>query len=482
MADPRTFTVKQCEPAYAKKSGASIGSATSSRRDFFGSLGKIGDLAVLNSVGAGKIGQGLRTLASISGSIRVGTGALPTSIGKTLDAGANWVLNTTGIPTTFVDTVRGLNPAVANQALGQAKNVFSAVKNGNFKMKDIPNVLQDFQNLERLGRNIFTPGAGDAQTTLGERCEASPYAIDLVARHPKYKFLFIVQFKTAPGYGQLGTQEGGPLDMAFVVKTSTRPNIKYNLEDVNYYNYRTKVMTKAEFEAMTMTFHDDTTNAATKFFHSYMRAMSPITGIESEGAHPDLLEQGGMDFQGRSMVANQIVNAIPANTYAASTGLLDGDVKQVFSEIRLYHLYDNGNKMNVWSFLNPRLNTLQLDDLDMSIGNEGGQLSMTFDYDSVFLDPEVDLATDKKYNILQTQRGSYYPMRYNGDVKTGSGQTAIAALPNAGSIAGGAMDAISQVKNGIPTQAFNSVRNAATAAVSDLSSKFSKALSSFPSF
>lgn len=475
MADPRTYTVKQCEPAYLQKSGAGIAGSTADRRDFFNSIGKIGDIAVLNSVGGGNIGKGLRTLNSISNSIRVGTGALPTSIGTSIDTGANWVLQTTGIAPTVVDALRPFNPAIANQAYGQAQQVYSKVKQGNFKASDIPYALQDFQNLERLGRNIFTPGSGDAQTSLGERCEASPYAIDLVARAPKFKFLFVVQFVPASGYGPLGGQDFGPLDMAFVVKKSSRPNLKFHHEDVNYYNFRTKVITKTEFDDMNMSFHDDTLNLGTQFYHSYMRAMSPITGIESSGAQSDMLEQGGMDFVNNTLSENQIIKQIAASRYAASTGTLVNDQKQVFSEIRIYHLFDNGNRMNVWRFFNPRITNLNLDDLDMAVGNEGSELSLTFNYDSVFLDPDVSLASDSKYNLKQTQRGGVYPLRYNGNATKGN--SPIDAVTTVGS-SGSAADLLSPIKNA--SDQITSFGKSAVASVADLGTKFSKAVSSFP--
>lgn len=473
MTDPRTFTVKQCEPAYAQQSGAAIGNSTSTRRDFFNAVGKVGDLEVLNSVGGGSVGRGLRTLASISNSIRVGTGALPSSIGSTVESGANWVLEQTGIAPVVVDTLRNFNPSIANQAYGQAKQVFQSVKQGTFRAKDIPGALQDLQNLERLGRNIFTPGAGDVQSSLGERCEASPYAIDLIARAPKYKFLFIVQFIPAPGYSELGNTTA--LDMAFTVQTSTRPNLKFQMEDVNYYNYRTKVVTKTEFEPMSMKFYDDSQNNATQFFNAYMRAMSPITGIEAEGASSDLLEQGGMDFEGNVLRPSEITSTIPASAYAASTGPLAGDGKVIFSEIRLYHLFDNGNRMNVWRFFNPRIGSLDLDDLDMSVGNEGSHLSLTFNYDSVYLDPDVFLANDTKYNIRQTQRGAYYPLRYNGPTNGGGtgGMSPITATPGFNP----AVNPFDFINTSSPIQ---QAGQAAVAAVSDLSQKFSSAISSLP--
>jgi hypothetical protein len=245
------------------------------------------------------------------------------------------------------------------------------------------------------------------------------------------------------------------------------------MEDVNYYNFRTKVVTKAEWEDMTMSFHDDTLNFAGQFYHSYMRAMSPITGIQGEAAHPDLLEQGGMDFVGKTLVPSQIVNQIAASTYAATSGTLVDDRKQVFSEIRLYHLFDNGNRMNVWRFFNPRISALNLDDLDMSVGNEGSELSITFNYDTVFLDPDVSLKDVNKYNLKQTQRGSVYPLRYNGTPGTGMGP--ISAITN---VNGQTSGLLNLAKNASASVA--SLGNSAVAAASDLSKKFSNALGSLP--
>lgn len=473
MPDPRTFTVKQCEPAYADKSGASIGNSSNMRRDFFNSIGKIGDLEVLNSVGGGKIGRGLRNLTSISNSIRVGSGALPSSIGTSIDKGANWVLEQTGIAPTVVDSLRGFNPGLANQAFGQAKSVYEQVKQGNFKSSNIPGVLQDFQNLERLGRNIFTPLFGDAQTSLGERCEMSPYAVDLIARAPKYKFLFVVQFVPGAGYGALGGQDFGPLDMAFTVKRSTRPTPKFTYEDVNYYNFRTKVITRTEFEEMTMAFHDDTLNFATQFYQAYTRAMMPITGLENGDSN--LLEQSGMDFVGNVNRENQIRGTIGANTYAGSSGPLFNDNKEIFKEIRLFHLFDNGNRMNVWRFLNPRITSINLDDLDMSNGTEGSELALSFNYDSVFLDADVALSDTSKYNLGQTQRGAYYPLSYKGPTGARIGPTSTTTTVN-----GQFTPPLNPISNASATVA--SAGNAAVAAVSDLSSKFSNPFEAFDLF
>lgn len=478
MADPRTFTVKQCPPAYTQRSAAGIGSASSTRRDFANAIGKIGDLEVLNSVGAGKIGQGLRTLASISNAIRQGQGALPSLIGDSLDAGANWVLEQTGMAPSAVDALRNFNPGVANRALGQAKSIFERVKQGNFKTTDIPGYLQDLQNLERLTRNIFTPGKEDAQTSLTARCEASPYAVDMIRRAPKFKFLFIVEFIPTEPYANLRGSIPA-LDMAFVVKTSTRPNIKFVTEEVNYYNYRTSFITKTQFEDMQMTFHDDNTNAATQFYASYLKAISPIANLNPERGltNPYHLQHRGMEFvtsEGNTTLSqpNLIAPGIAADEYAASKGLLEGDVANVFDRIRLYHVFDYGQRMTIYTFANPRIVTLAPDDLDMA-GGDGSELSITFSYDSVYVEPDVKLNTTSG-NIADLQPGAIYPLKYNGGA-TPSGQPNIPNVPISPPFgATPPFNPLGQINNAVAS--VQSARQAAVASVADLSKKFSNIL------
>lgn len=414
MADPRTFTVKQCSTAYAAKSGAAIAASTTAKKNFLNSRNLPGDLATLSSSGS-KISNGFRTLTSVSDSIRSGTGTLPQSVGGSSQSGANWVLDTSGVGSNTVQSVSHFYPDLAQKTQTQAGEIFNSVQSGQFTPDVAASYMPSFQNMARLGQNIFTPSSGDVQSGVSERCEASPYAVDLIARAPKYKFLFVVQFIADEGYSELGGGDYGPLDMAFTVKKSTRPSAKFVTEDVNYYNFRTKVITKTEFEEMSMSFHDDTMNIATQFYTAYLRAMSPITGIvPGAQTHSDLLEERGMDFMDNTLRSNEIINAIDGNTYAATHGPLASDSKQVFKEIRLYHLFDYGNRMTVYRFVNPRILSLSPDEVDMSVGNEGNELTITFAYDSVYVDADVDLQTTTEYNLAQTQRGGVYQLSYNG--------------------------------------------------------------------
>lgn len=471
MADPRGYMTFKCQAAAASSQGAV--------RDFGNAVGKIGDLQVLNSIGAGKIGQGLRTIASVSNTIRTGCGALPTSIGSTLESGANWVLDQTGIGSSVVDAVRGFNPGVANAAWGQAQQIFQKAKQGHFKTTDIPGALQDLQNLERLGRNIFTGGGGDAGSIT---CTDSPYALDLIARAPKHKFMFVVSFVFNAPYGAALGLVGN--ETAFVIKKSTRPNIKFQAEDVNFYNFRTKVITKTEFEDMTMTFHDDMQNYSLKFYNAYRNAMSPITNMSGDTGLIDA-ETNGMNFANLMTSTNLIESTINTNYYSASRGPLasfgDKDNVEMLKSIKLFHVYDGGRLMNVFTFINPRITEMTLDDVDMA-NSEGNEVGIRFNYDSVHIATDVP-ANSTQYTssasfLPGTQVGSMYPLRYNGTAGAmDSAHTSAAAYGSGG--ASTSCDPMGSMNTGSnPLGAVSSMLTSAASSVSGAVSSLTSGLSS----
>ena len=463
MADPRNYMTYKCSLAAATSS--------SNLRSFGNAVGKIGDLEILNSVGAGKIGQGLRTLSSISNTIRSGCGSLPSSIGSTIESGANWVLDQTGSGSTVVDAVRGFNPAIANQAWGQAKTIFNQVKQGKFSMSSIPGALQDLQNLERLGRNIFSGDGSNSMQSV--ECLNSPYALDLIARAPKHKFMFVVSFIFNPDYANLRDVAN---EMAFVVKKSTRPNIKFQTEDVNYYNFRSKFVTKTEFEEMSMTFHDDMTNHALDFYNAYRNAISPITNLgENELLSP---ESGGMDFGELFSNTNPDQIFIDNSSYSASSGPLAGNQLTVLQAVRIFHVYDGGRLMNVFTFRNPRITEMSLDDLDMAESG-GSEVNLKFAYDSVYIETSLS-ANEQAYTngatfLPSSTSGALYPLRYN--MSPGSMAALKAVAPYGGQGATTSCDP----KNGISTGIGGNLLSNAQDAIKNASSSITGALDSFGS-
>lgn len=433
--DPRTFLVKPCGKSKNKVTGNA-----SNKRDFFSAIGKVGDLEVLNDIGAGAIGEGLRTLSKVSSSIRTGRSVVPgrennevfnntlakisSMAADNVNGGANVVMDTMGLGNA-VDSVSTFNPGVANRAYGQAKAVYEKVKQGNFEVSDIPEYVSDFQNLDTLFRGIFTPPPSSSSRDI-EMCGASPFAMDLIRFAPKQKFMFIVQITFREPY-QTWSAIGN--DLAFVVKTSTRPNVSFEYEEINMYNFRTRIPKRTVYEPITMSFLDDNQNNANLFYIAYMRAMSPIAnmgGMREQIPTVQQYQDVSMDWEvDQGMTFD---NSALTRRGAGSLGALEDNVENILAEIKLYHIFEYGRLMNVYRFFHPKITKLELDDLTMSETGNGSEVSLTFEYDGLHVIPNYAISDTTTFNIedLTNQGDGLYPIKPNF-----GGITSVAGTDNA---------------------------------------------------
>lgn len=408
----RTFGVKICTGPYIDSSLGENSQVQNDRRSFINSIGKIGDLEVLNDI-AGPIGEGLRTLTQTSNAIRTGCGAMPSIIGDSIDSGIDWVLGSMGIAKPVVDTLQGFNPGAVNHALGNARQIYDMVKSGKFKITDVPYYLQEFQNLERLIRGIYTPSQKQSKD-LHKPCDASPYAVDLNYLQPKFKFLFLVQFKMDPSFPDMEHAMG---NTAFVIKKTTRPKVKFTNEEVNYYNHRTTVTTRSEYEDIEMTFHDDNMNFAHNFFKKAVNTLVPSSNTPQYLSR-DQLEDYGMNFNNGSTG--------PDPGYMASIGpLLNDSKQQIFQEIILYHVYGWGHNAVLYHFYNPHISVLELDDLDMAEGANGSEIRVSFKYDYLW----VETKNMEDLNLEGLQPQAVYPLRFNSAGKSTEGPNKLGVPP-----------------------------------------------------
>lgn len=425
MADPRVrFNVRPSDGCPGPKYADILESGK--KRSFFEGINKLGNLEIMNDLGLGKVSEGMRTIGSISNSIREGTLKTIPGIGAisdNLETGANWVLGQVGIETPISDVVKDFHPEAVNNAYGSAKEIYDKVRQGRFEFSDIPGYLQDIQNLASLTKGIFTfsPSSKLINTPV-DMCQASPFAMDLISFAPKYKFLFVVQFEYTQPYSSFNK-----IGHAFVVKSSTRPNFEVEYEDVNMYNFRTQVSKKSSTTPVTMRFYDDNWNQAMHFYTSYMQAMSPISNMSFEQrTQNSFFEPSSMAFDNKTEV---YPGPIKASSYAASLGALNGNAKSILSKITLFHVYREGRLMNIYNFHNPRITSMELDDVDMADGETGNEVTCQFTYDSVYVDTAYDLFEDKNRLRDLTQNG-FYP--FGGQLMKGATLSSVGSVVDNG--------------------------------------------------
>lgn len=212
---------------------------------------------------------------------------------------------------------------------------------------------------------------------------------------PKLKFLFKVEFFfTQEAKELLSTITGATMneldnnEFTFMIKTVDRPKVDFEYEDdVNMYNFRTKVLKKIRHRELTITFMDDTGNRVIKFFDNMMLLHSPITRraknrIDQYGKpEPYTLNEpgSGMVFSSGPQVAESgdlshrgVINS-PVGTAIESIR-----VKQMFTDLSA--VPGENLKQVCFDFINPRIVSFDLDDLSHET-SEVNLLTMQFDYD-----------------------------------------------------------------------------------------------------
>jgi hypothetical protein len=204
--------------------------------------------------------------------------------------------------------------------------------------------------------------------------QSSKYAADLVAFAPKHRFIFKVKFIFNEPYSAINRE------FMYVVKEVDKPKVTFEYEDVNMYNFRTKVLKSIKHEAMSMSFHDDIQNKVLDFFNAYRKAYSPVSSLSYN--QKAMMEDAGMDFYKPGS----------GGLSSASMGILANGQVNVLSHIEVAQVYAHGTRQNVFVFTNPRIENFDFDNLSHE-SSECNQLSVSFNYDALYVYDEITTGT-----------------------------------------------------------------------------------------
>lgn len=205
------------------------------------------------------------------------------------------------------------------------------------------------------------------------------YAKDLIDVAPKHRFMFKVLFRFSPPFQKLNPPLTPNLAktedniFTFMVKQIDRPSITFEYEDVNFYNFNSKVLKKVSHEPLSMVFYDDIKNYVIDFFNKYRLSYSPIGRLNSQPSIPGM-EVNGMNFN--------------SGNYSSSVGpLQQGAGEEVFNvleNITVRQIFAHGTQAVDFVFVNPRILAFDFDEVDHETGQSNG-LTVRFDYDALYL-------------------------------------------------------------------------------------------------
>lgn len=293
----------------------------------------------------------------------------------------------------------GINPGVVppdpqgqsifNNAEFAANTLGNALISGVIEEANLPGPISSLSALAFLQQNesrtidISDPG-----------CGITPYARDLIQYAPKHNFMFMVKFVFQPPYNDVGMQEHKKIDEAdkikfhYLCRSFTRPSINVDYEEVNMYNFRTKVAKRVDYEPVQLRLHDDNQNSSMVFLEKYLKSLSPVARRSpNEG---DLYELKGMNFEPDSRDRG----GIKVNMSSASVNGLDGTMRSILKEVEVYHIFDYGKRVNKYTFINPKISVFKLSDFDMD-GDavDPASIDLTLVYDSMFIETDIEVPT-----------------------------------------------------------------------------------------
>lgn len=239
--------------------------------------------------------------------------------------------------------------------------------------------IDDFSNNTSLTNTIVQDSSSSESGATGTRSAGiTNYAMDLIDVAPKHRFMFKVYFKfKGPYQNGGGAQNSIALAksddniFSFLIKQIDRPSISFEYEEVNYYNYYTKVLKKVTHEPLSMIFYDDIKNHVIDFFNRYRLAYSPIGRIYSKSnEQAKMYQYQGFDFN--------------PEFYSASVGLLEGNEHNMLETITVRQIFAHGSNAVDFVFVNPRILAFDFDEVDHETSQSNG-LTVRFDYDSLYL-------------------------------------------------------------------------------------------------
>lgn len=297
------------------------------------------------------------------------------------------------------------------------------------------NVTRDFRatqtSLENIGdrvegavgaavRGDFLPGQL-LSVTNEFRCPPTNYANYFSQnRQPKFKFMFFASLQLEDNARQAFGEPWGNGEVWWFIKQAGRPNVSYEYEDVNMYNFRQKILRRATFEPIQIQMYDDLQDASHSFWTTFLRIQNPVTNIYTSV----FAEENGMNWEDATRLETETLGQIrseagePDSRSAAlsntsSTGILPGPIsgafgKQLIKSIKLYHIIDWGRKVVVYDYIHPRINEIRMDELTWET-SDPNMIDVSFEFDTFNIFFPNGLSED----LINTHLPPAYPININ---------------------------------------------------------------------
>ena len=199
---------------------------------------------------------------------------------------------------------------------------------------------------------------------------------------PKYKFLFHTYFEINQEIYNAGIDDRQNLGL--LVKEIKLPSYTFDTFQMNQYNRKRIIQTKIKYEPVTITFHDDNANKATKLWEAYYRYnyrdMDKSLNRGIDNGRNILTDD--VPYETRNIYQPSIIGE---NWGFTGDAYNNNNVKvQFFKNITVYGL--NRHNFVSYTLVNPVITQFSHDTYNYDQGSGIMQNQMTIDYETVVYD------------------------------------------------------------------------------------------------
>jgi hypothetical protein len=254
---------------------------------------------------------------------------------------------------------------------------------------------------------------------------------------PRLKYLFHVYFNinTAgiPALSNLfGT--GNSSSVSVLVKTAQLPSYTFEVDVMNQYNRKRLVQTKINYDPVTLTFHDDTSDLIRTMWYNYYSYYyaDPSQGYNNVPNQPGTSGQSATNVNGFGYNTSDIYNSARAvsdwgyigetyNNSSQSTASTTASKPPFFNDITIYGLANK--QFAQYTLINPIITGWQHDTYDYSQGNGTVQHTMSIRYETVKYYSGAVGGQTPSNNVLGFADPAHYDTTPSPIARTGSTNT-----------------------------------------------------------
>ena len=185
---------------------------------------------------------------------------------------------------------------------------------------------------------------------------------------PKYKFLFHTYFEINQEIYANGFDNRQNLGL--LVKEIKLPSYTFDTFQMNQYNRKRVIQTKIKYDPVTITFHDDNANQATKLWQAYYQ-------YNYRDSIPGIFKTADRNIYQPSIIGDEF--GFTGDAYNSS-----GTKVPFFKSIIVYGL--NRHNFTMYKLINPVITAFNHDTYNYDQVNGIMQNQMTIDYETVVYD------------------------------------------------------------------------------------------------